>query len=56
MAGENVGLSAYNNPYANYLNYGMQNDDVMANLHFNEIAQTGRVPGMTETTGSPAFR
>ncbi len=56
MSGENVGLNAYNNPYAMYANYGQQNDDVMANLHFNEIARTGRIPGMTETTGSPAFR
>ncbi len=33
-----------------------KNDDFMANLHFNAIQRSGKIPGVTETAGAPAFR
>lgn len=53
MAGE-IGF----NPAVHQQQYGdsIKNDDFMANLHFNAIRQSGKIPGITETAGSPAFR
>lgn len=53
MAGE-IGF----NPAVRQQQYGdsIKNDDFMANLHFNQIRQSGKIPGITETAGSPAFR
>ena len=57
MSGENVSLGnmGYNNPYL-MQQYGGGNDDFAANLHFKAIEQSGRIPGLTETAGSPAFK
>lgn len=56
MAGETVGIGNANyNPYL-MQQYAAANDDFMANLHFNEIEKSGKIPGLTETAGSPAFK
>lgn len=54
MAGDTVGFGNYN-PYL-MQQYGGANDDFMANLHFKAIEESGKIPGLTETAGSPAFR
>ncbi len=46
MSGENLGLNTYYSPFTNY---GLQNDDFMANLHFSQIAKTGEIPGAVNT-------
>lgn len=57
MSGENVSLGnmGYNNPYL-MQQYDVSNDDLMANLHFKAIEQSGKIPGLTETAGSTSFR
>jgi len=56
MAGE-IGQVRMDSLYSQYpQQLDSANNDFMANLHFNEIRRTGRIPGITETAGSPAFR
>lgn len=54
MAYDAVGMRYYNPQLLAQANVG--NDDVMAQAHFNAIEQSGKIPGIVETAGSPAFR
>lgn len=59
MSVDSTGLgNGYQNPYQNpqlMQQYAAANNDLMANLHFNEIEKSGRIPGLTETAGSTSF-
>ena len=54
MTYDAVGMGHYNPQLFAQANVG--NDDVMAQAHFNAIEQSGKIPGIVETAGAPAFR
>lgn len=54
MTYDAVGMGHYNPQLLAQANVG--NDDVMAQAHFNAIERSGKIPGIVETAGSPAFR
>lgn len=54
MTFDSVGMARYNPQLFAQANGG--NDDVIAQAHFSAIEQSGKIPGIVETAGSPAFR